>query len=72
MIYRNIKTGAEIITNSVISAPGFELVQPKAVAPKEASKPEPPKVEPPKEEPKEKEPPKAVKSAPKKKKGSKK
>lgn len=72
MIYRNIKTGAEIITNSVISAPGFELVQPKAVAPKEAPKPEPPKVEPPKEGPKEKEPPKAVKSAPKKKKGSKK
>lgn len=71
MIYRNIKTGAEIITNSVISAPGFELVQPKTVAPKEAPQPEPP-VEPPKEEPKEKEPPKAVKSAPKKKKGSKK
>ena len=72
MIYRNIKTGAEIITNSVISAPGFELVQPKTVAPKEAPQPEPPKEEPPKEEPKEKEPPKAVKSAPKKKKGSKK
>ncbi len=67
MIYRNIKTGAEIITNSVISAPNYELVENvavKAIAPKEAPKEEPPKVE-----------PKAVKSEPKKapkKRGSKK
>ena len=53
MIYRNIKTGAEIITNSVICAPNYELVQKVNPVPKEA-----PMVEPPKEE--------AVKSAPKK------
>ena len=56
MIYRNIKTGAEIITNSVISAPNWEQI--KAVAPKEAPIVEPPKEEPPKAE--------KVKSAPKK------
>lgn len=27
MVYRNIKTGAEIISNSVILAPGFVLVK---------------------------------------------
>lgn len=27
MIYRNIKTGAEIITNSVIKAPNWELLK---------------------------------------------
>lgn len=54
MIYRNIKTGAEIMTKSVISAPNWILVEDKAdkVAPKvEAPKPEPPKEEPPKQEP---------------------
>lgn len=60
MIYRNIKTGAEIITDSVIQAPDWSLVTEK-VAPKEAPKPEPPKTELPKEEP-----PKVEKSAPKK------
>lgn len=69
MIYRNIKTGAEIISKSVISAPNYILVEDntahKKTAPEEA-----PKQEPPKEVPKEK-----VKSEPKKapkKRGSKK
>ena len=59
MIYRNIKTGAEIISKSVISAPNYILVEdntaPKKTAPEEAPKKEPPKEE-----------PKAVKSEPKK------
>lgn len=58
MIYRNIKTGAVIFSNSVISAPNYELVQSMAQAPKEAPKPEPPKEEIEKSAPK--------KSAPKK------
>lgn len=57
MVYRNIKTGAEIITESVIKAPNWELVTGK-VAPKEAPK-EPPKKETSIEEP-------VTKSAPKK------
>lgn len=67
MIYRNIKTGAEIISKSVISAPNYILVEDNT-APKAVSE-EAPKQEPPKEEPK------AVKSEPKKapkKRGSKK
>lgn len=69
MIYRNIKTGAEIITKSAISAPNYILVEDKAVAPKTAPA-EAPKQEPPKEVPEDK-----VKSEPKKapkKRGSKK
>ena len=31
MVYRNIKTGAEIFSNSVIIAPGFVLVEDKTV-----------------------------------------
>ena len=57
MVYRNIKTGAEIITESVIKAPNWELVTGK-VAPKEAPK------EPPKEETSIEEP--VTKSTPKK------
>lgn len=41
MIYRNIKTGAEIITDSIIKAPNWEPL--KASSPK---MPEAPKVEP--------------------------
>lgn len=56
MIYRNIKTGAEIISKSVISAPNYILVEdnaaPKKTAPQEAPKKEPPKEEPMKSEPK--------------------
>lgn len=58
MVYRNIKTGAEIITESVIKAPNWELVTGK-VAPKE-----PPKKESQKEETSIEEP--VTKSAPKK------
>ena len=50
MIYRNIKTGAEIMTKSTIISPDWIPVEDKAdkVAPKvEAPKPEPPKEEPP-------------------------
>lgn len=45
MIYRNIKTGAEIMTKSTIISPDWIPVEDKAdkVAPKvEAPKPEPP------------------------------
>ena len=55
MIYRNIKTGAEIMTKSTIISPDWIPVEDKAdkVAPKvEAPKPEPPKEEPPVEPPK--------------------
>ena len=48
MIYRNIDTGAEIITESIIQSPAWRLVTEK-VAPKEAPK-EPPKEPPPKVE----------------------
>lgn len=61
MIYRNIKTGAEIMTKSTIISPDWIPVDDKAdkVAPKvEAPKPEPPKEEPPVEP--------AKKAAPKK------
>ena len=61
MIYRNIKTGAEIMTKSTIISPDWIPVEDKAdkVAPKvEAPKPEPPKEEPPMEP--------AKKAAPKK------
>ena len=76
MLYRNIKTGAEMMFGSKISSPDWipvERFEPKA--PKEAPKPEPPKAEPikedpPKEETPKKEAPKAAakksKSAPKK------
>ena len=50
MIYRNIKTGAEIMTKSTIISPDWIPVDDKAdkVAPKvEAPKPESPKEEPP-------------------------
>lgn len=72
MIYRNIKTGAEIISTSVICSPEWMLVEAntQVSAPKEAPKPEPPKAEPKKEEPVKKEAPRAAakksKSAPKK------
>lgn len=55
MTYRNIKTGAEIMTESTIISPDWIPVEDKAdkVAPKvEAPKPEPPKEEPPVEPPK--------------------
>ena len=55
MIYRNIKTGAEIMTKSTIISPDWIPVEDQAdkVAPKvEAPKPEPPKEEPPVEPPK--------------------
>lgn len=55
MIYRNIKTGAEIMTKSTIISPDWIPVDDKAdkVTPKvEAPKPEPPKEEPPVEPPK--------------------
>lgn len=61
MIYRNIKTGAEIIAKSVICSPDWIPDEPKAdkAAPKvEAPKPEPPKEEPPKQEPPKKAVPK--------------
>ena len=67
MIYRNIKTGAEIMTKSTIISPDWIPVDDKAdkVAPKvEAPKPEPPKEEPPVEPPKKATPKKE--SAPKK------
>lgn len=67
MIYRNIKTGAEIMTKSTIISPDWIPADDKAdkVAPKvEAPKPEPPKEEPPVEPPKKAAPKKE--SAPKK------
>lgn len=67
MIYRNIKTGAEIMTMSTIISPDWIPVEDKAdkVAPKvEAPKPEPPKEEPPVEPAKKAAPKKE--SAPKK------
>lgn len=67
MIYRNIKTGAEIMTKSTIISPDWIPVDDKAdkVAPKvEAPKPEPPKEEPPVEPAKKAAPKKE--SAPKK------
>lgn len=49
MVYRNVKTGAEIITGSVIISPNYVLVEPsQPFAPK---KTETPKAEPPKTEP---------------------
>lgn len=71
MVYRNIKTGAEIITNSVIMAPNWKPMT-EEVAPKEAPKPEPPKAELPKEEPPKVETRSAPKKATYKKKGSRK
>jgi hypothetical protein len=49
LIYRNVKTGAEIIVNSKIISPNFVLVEDEKKA-KEAPKKEPPKQEPIKEE----------------------
>ena len=71
MLYRNIKTGAERIFGSVITAPDWIPVEKKAepMAPKEAPQPEPPKAEPKKEDPPKEEPKAAAKkskSAPKK------
>lgn len=65
MVYRNIKTGAEIFSKSVIHAPGFELVESKTekaasyeeslnFSPHNAEAPEteePPKKEQPKKKP---------------------
>lgn len=54
MIYRNIKTGAEIVTESVIMAPNWELVIKQVTPLVEAPKQEPLKEETePKKEPKE-------------------
>lgn len=54
MIYRNIKTGAEIVTESVIMAPNWELVINQVTPLVEAPKQEPLKEETePKKEPKE-------------------
>lgn len=66
MLYRNVKTGAEIETKSIISAPNWIKVG--ADAPKEAeSKAETPKEpETPKEEAKEETKPVVKKTAPKK------
>ncbi len=67
MIYRNIKTGAEIMTKSTIISPDWIPVEDKAdkVAPRVgAPKPEPPKEEPPVEPAKKAAPKKE--SAPKK------
>ena len=51
MLYRNVKTGAEIILNSKIISPDYVLVEDeKKKAAKEAPKKEPPKQEPIKEE----------------------
>lgn len=60
MRYRNINTGAEIISNSVIVSPSWEMVEDKTEvpAPKEAPQPEPPKAEPEKEETSKEDPPK--------------
>ena len=60
MLYRNIKTGAERIFGSVITAPDWIPVEKKAepMAPKEAPQPEPPKAEPKKEDPPKEDPPK--------------
>ena len=71
MIYRNIKTGAEIILKSVIISPNFELVEKKTekkvVSPEPIPYEAPKKEEPPKvEAPIKKEQPKK-RSAPKKK-----
>ena len=62
MVYRNIKTGAELISTSVIVSPDWTLVQPRSEvpAPKEAPIVEPPKAEPPKEDPPKKEIPKEI------------
>lgn len=65
MLYRNIKTGAEIETKSIISAPNWIAVgadAPKKAEPKAETPKEP---EPPKEEKKE-EPKPVKKTAPKK------
>lgn len=72
MIYRNIKTGAEIHSKSVIIAPGFELVEKKAdkkvVSPEPRPYVAPSTKEPPiAEAPIKKEQPKKGSSAPKKK-----
>lgn len=63
MIYRNIKTGAEIISNSLILAPDWEPVTEKA-PPKETPLPESPEMEISDKEPQERS---APKKAPKKK-----
>ena len=70
MLYRNIKTGAEMMFGSKISSPEWipveRISEPKA--PKEAPKAEPPKAEPKKEDPPKEEPKataKKSKSAPK-------
>lgn len=44
MLYRNVKTGAEIETNSIILAPNW--IQVGAVAPKKAVEAMPPKADP--------------------------
>ena len=71
MLYKNIKTGAEMMFSSKISSPDWIPVEKKVEvkAPKEAPKVEPPKAESLKEEPPKEEPKAAVKkskSAPKK------
>lgn len=45
MIYRNIKTGAEIITDSIIKAPNWEPFEKKVALP-QVARSEPPKKEP--------------------------
>lgn len=72
MVYRNLKTGAEIISNSVILAPGFVLVNDKAASSEESHISSPIKEESPlkKEAPPIKEQPKKKSST--KKKGTKK
>lgn len=72
MIYRNIKTGAEIFSKSAILSPNYELVENKAA--KKVVSPEPLPYEAPStkeppivEAPIKKEKPKKGKSAPKKK-----
>ncbi len=71
MLYKNIKTGAEMMFSSKISSPDWIPVEKKVEvkAPKEAPKVEPPKAESLKEEPPKEEPKAAAKkskSAPKK------
>ena len=63
MIYRNVKTGAEIITNSVIKAPNWELLKASSSKMPEAPKAEPLAIE---EEQPVTEPIKAPKKATKK------
>ena len=58
MVYKNIRTGAVRISNSVISSPDYVLVENKVTPKKEAPKVEPPKEEPKMDEPIKAEPPK--------------